>query len=252
MLNIDVAVNSFWQFARFWRNGETAKFEMSCENGTIEMNISSKLGHPDLLHFPPPPPPPPTIPPPPFKRKNASQLQRKERRQQTQAQENIDDDLETLEEPDIESEANVTHVKICSSSTSPPHTLPPLLPRIHLPLQGQPFSSPSHLPTSTPSLLSNQTSFECTKCVDIFQNEEALQTHMMINHTTPVNMNKLDYLRVFKCEACYFESSNINEIEAHIKIHIPLHISLLKPPLRKQDFGAFAHPPFESTFTQCL
>ena len=182
MLNIDVAVIRLLQLARFWRNRETANFEMSCENSTIEMNISAKLGHPDHLHFPPPIPPPPTIPSPPFKRKTASQLQRKERRQQNQAQENRDDDLETAEEPDIESEANIIHV--------------------------QPISFPSHLPTSTPSLLSNPTSFKCTKCEDIFQNEEALQTHMMSRHTE--SMSKLDDMRVFKCEACNFESSNIN------------------------------------------
>ena len=58
MLNIEVAVNSFWQFARIWKDGETVKFEISCENGTLEMNISAKLGHPDHLHFPSPPPPP--------------------------------------------------------------------------------------------------------------------------------------------------------------------------------------------------
>ena len=83
MLNIDVAVNNFWQFARFWKNGETAKFQMSCENGVLEMNLSSRLGHPDLLHFPPPPPPPPPSPPTPpaFIRKTPSQLRRKERRQ---------------------------------------------------------------------------------------------------------------------------------------------------------------------------
>ena len=56
MLNIDVAVNSFWQFARCWKNCEKAKLELSCENGYLGMNLSARLGHPDILHFHPPPP----------------------------------------------------------------------------------------------------------------------------------------------------------------------------------------------------
>ena len=47
------------------------------------------------------------------------------------------------------------------------------------------------------------------------------------------------------------ESSNINEIESNIKIHIPLHISILKPHLKKQDFRAFAHSQFETIFKHC-
>ena len=65
-------------------------------------------------------------------------------------------------------------------------------------------------------------------------------------------MNRLDVIRVFNWEACNFESSNIIEMEEHIKIYIPLHISLLKHPPKKQDFGAFDPPPFESTFKHCL
>ena len=80
MLNIEVAVNSFWQFARLWKNGETSKFEISCENGTLEMNISARLGHPDQLHFPSPPPTPLLSPPPTaYIRKTPSQLRRMER-----------------------------------------------------------------------------------------------------------------------------------------------------------------------------
>ena len=71
---------------------------MSCENGTLEMNISAKLGHPDLLHFLPAPPPPSTIPPTSFKRKTSSQLQRMVRRQQDAAQEVRTDDLESSPE----------------------------------------------------------------------------------------------------------------------------------------------------------
>ena len=86
MLNIDVVSSSFWQFARFWKNVEKAKFQMACENGVLEMNLSYRICHPDLVHFPPPPPPPPPpssppLFPPPFIKKTPSQLRRKERRQ---------------------------------------------------------------------------------------------------------------------------------------------------------------------------
>ena len=67
---------------------------------------------------------------------------------------------------------------------------------------------------------------------------------MKNNHTTTENMNKLDDIRVFKCEACNLERFIINEIEANIKIHIPLHISLFKPPLKKQDLVEFAHSSY--------
>ena len=90
MLNIEVAQDSFWQFARFWKNGETATFELSCKHGLLEMKMSTKVGHPANMHFPPPPHVPP--PPPFIKRKFPSQLRSHIRRQQTQAEEapNVD------------------------------------------------------------------------------------------------------------------------------------------------------------------
>ena len=57
MLNIDFALNSFWQFARHWKKCDMSKLELSCETGGLLMNMTSKLGHPDKLHFPPPPDP---------------------------------------------------------------------------------------------------------------------------------------------------------------------------------------------------
>ena len=130
MLNIDIAINSFRQFARFWKNGETAKFEMSCENGTLGMNMSANLGHPDLLHFPHPPPPF-SPPPAPYIRKTPSQLRRMERRQKEKAdkgkvQENksdeeSEDDEDNLETPATSKNENSTF-KIADEqlSSSPP------------------------------------------------------------------------------------------------------------------------------------
>ena len=73
MLNTDVALNSFWQFARHWKNCDTSKLELSCEAGSLQMTMTSKLGHPDKLHFPPPPDPL-------IKKKSPSMVRRQERR----------------------------------------------------------------------------------------------------------------------------------------------------------------------------
>ena len=81
--NLDVAVSSFWQLARHWNQGHKAKLELSCENGSLHMQLSAVLGHPDQPHFPHPPPQhhPPSSPPP-KKKKSPSQLRRQERRKQ--------------------------------------------------------------------------------------------------------------------------------------------------------------------------
>ena len=61
------------KLARHWQHGETAKLEMSCENGSLNIRLNAKLGLPDLLHFHHPSAPP-------CKRKSPSQLRRQERR----------------------------------------------------------------------------------------------------------------------------------------------------------------------------
>ena len=60
---------------------------------------------------------------------------------------------------------------------------------------------------------------------------------MMSNHIATEIKILSEIFRLFQCETCEFESFNIDEFEAHIKIHIPLHTSLPKSPLKKQDFG---------------
>ena len=85
MSNLDVAVASFWQLARHWNKGDKAKLELSCEDGSLHMQLSAVLGHPDLPHFPHPPSPPPFPPPTALsakKKKSPSQLRRQERRRQ--------------------------------------------------------------------------------------------------------------------------------------------------------------------------
>jgi hypothetical protein len=80
MLNLEIALESFWQLARHWKMGDTAKLELSCEGGNLQMNFSAKLGHPDLQHFTQERLSPSTSPPPSCKRKTPSQLRRQDRR----------------------------------------------------------------------------------------------------------------------------------------------------------------------------
>ena len=84
MSNRDVAVSSFWQLARHWKSGGKAKLELTCEDGSLQMHLSTVLGHPDHPHFPHPPPPhlphPPPFHPIPKKNKSPSQLRRQEQR----------------------------------------------------------------------------------------------------------------------------------------------------------------------------
>ena len=76
MSNLDVALAGFWQIARHWKQGDTAKIELSCEAGSLLMQLTAKLGHPDQPHFPS------TSLSPALKRKSPSQLRRQERRRQ--------------------------------------------------------------------------------------------------------------------------------------------------------------------------
>ena len=79
MSNLDVAVSSFWQLARHWKQGEKASLQLSCEDGTLHIQLSADLGHPEEPHFPQSPQTPQTLHPS-CKRKSPSQLRRQERR----------------------------------------------------------------------------------------------------------------------------------------------------------------------------
>ena len=74
-MNLEVALGSFWQLARHWRQGESAKLELSCEDGNLQLQLSAKLGHPDSIHFHDPDP----NSSPYVKKKSPSQLRRQER-----------------------------------------------------------------------------------------------------------------------------------------------------------------------------
>ena len=115
--NLDVAVSSFWQLARHWNQGTKAKLELSCEDGSLHMQLSAVLGHPDQPHFPHPPPPhhPPPPPQPPLltKKKTPSQLRRQEQRQ-CEARKKADEAMSKTHTTD--SEKNVSDSDIVSKS----------------------------------------------------------------------------------------------------------------------------------------
>ena len=66
-----MALSSFWQLARHWQQDKAAKLEMSCEAGSLHIQLNAMLGNSDLLHFHRPSAPP-------CKRKSLSQLRRQE------------------------------------------------------------------------------------------------------------------------------------------------------------------------------
>ena len=53
MLNIDLAVASFWQLARHWKSEQTAKLELACEGGNLYLKQSCKAWSfsPSPFHF---------------------------------------------------------------------------------------------------------------------------------------------------------------------------------------------------------
>ena len=79
MLNLDIAVSSFWQLARHWKSGESAKLELECEGGNLNIQLSARLGHPDSVHFPTPSP---ASTQSSCKRKSPSKLRRQKRRRE--------------------------------------------------------------------------------------------------------------------------------------------------------------------------
>jgi hypothetical protein len=115
MSNLDVAVGSFWQLARHWKNGDKAKLELSCEDGSLHMQLSAVLGLPDQPHFSHPPPPSHPAPPPPLKKKSPSQLRRQERRQREAEARAADEAVSNLninsKEPESELLSDVSNPK---------------------------------------------------------------------------------------------------------------------------------------------
>ena len=159
MLNIEDAQDSFWQFARFWKDGETSKFKLSCQNGILDMIISARIGHPDHMHFPPPPhvPHPPSV----IKRKSPSQLRRQVRRQEKQAEKTPNNNLK---ETEAEAESNVTLLQL---SLSPGENG---WPDCATPNTNKNFEFPHQLDE------------KYDVCESTFPNKNSLECHIVSNH----------------------------------------------------------------------
>ena len=43
MSNLDVVLASFWQLARHWQHGEAAKLKLSCEAGSLKIQLNAMI-----------------------------------------------------------------------------------------------------------------------------------------------------------------------------------------------------------------
>ena len=50
-MNLKVALGSFWQLARHWKESNVAKLALSCEDGNHQMQLSARLSHPNQPHI---------------------------------------------------------------------------------------------------------------------------------------------------------------------------------------------------------
>ena len=138
MLNLDIAVSSFWQLARHWKSGESAKLELECEGGNLNIQLSARLGHTDSVHFPAPSP---ALTQSSCKRKSPSKLRRQKRRQEEAIHEA--ENANPMEE-------NVSHQSEKSVDTHPEEAVP-------IPEEGL-----VHKPAEKPAKQSLQ--FKCEHC----------------------------------------------------------------------------------------
>ena len=160
MSNLDVALSSFWQLARHWKQGDTAKLELSCEAGSLHLQLSAKLGHPDHIHFPQ------SLNSSSCKKKSPSQLRRQERRRQQAlskaANENVsqESDKNTFDNVPTSKEAEMLN----ETNENPKKKLTEKLVDSKLPIQ------------------SKQTSFKCDLCDYKGESSVGLRMHISRKH----------------------------------------------------------------------
>ena len=160
MSNLDVALSSFWQLARHWKQGDTAKLELSCEAGSLHLQLSAKLGHPDHIHFPQ------SLNSSSCKKKSPSQLRRQERRRQQAlskaANENVsqESDKNTFDNVPTSKEAEMLN----ETNENPKKKLTEKLVDSKLPIQ------------------SKQTSFKCDLCDYKGESNVGLRMHISRKH----------------------------------------------------------------------
>ena len=218
MSYLDAALGSFWQLTRHCQQDENEKLEMSCESGSLNIQLNAKLGHPDLLPFH-------HASAPPCKWKSSSQLRRQERRRHA-AKTNVEEAKSTqnLSAEDIAPSKEAEKPKESFLEHENPQYSSYISPMIN---------------TEKPSQL-----FKFYHC-DFVNVDSSVRHHMSITHKS------------FSCEYCNFYKMFSDIMKTHIqrKPHnVPsTHIIYypFKYPLQKKNFDC-AHPQYDPKFTKCL
>ena len=183
MLNLDIAVSSFWQLARHWKSGETAKLELECEGGNLNLQLSTRLGHPDNVQFPAPNPAPAQTS---CKNKSPSQLRRQKRRKE-----------EALNKADKAiplKEATSTHSEKEHVQTPPAKAVTILEENIvKKPAEKSPEES---------------LSFKCEHCDHVVGCEAKLRKHMNTEH-------KEQTFIAFQCDQCGYVGASEKGLKQH-------------------------------------
>ena len=194
MLNLDVAVASFWQLARHWKSGDSSKLELVCEGGNLHIQLSATLGHPDHVHFPAPSPAPSPPPPPApstfFKRKSPSQLRRQVRRQE-----------EALVKADKAAPNKATSNKEDIYSTSEKEVFE------------TPEESEEDLSEVNVMLFAKKPAniFKCDQCGHTGSCKEAMTKHVKENHKEVTTKS-------FQCDQCEYETASDKGLKQHQRI----------------------------------
>ena len=196
MLNIDIAVSSFWQLARHWKSGQAAKLELECEGGNLNLQLSARLGPPDNVHFPAPHSVPAQSS---CKRKSPSQLRRQKRRQE-EALLKADKAAPVEEATSNHSEKEVTE----GIHTTPEQAL------------ATPEESLVKKPAEKPA--KESLSFKCDHCDHRVSCNTKLRKHIITEHkengpkyipTTPTS---------FQCFQCNFKGASEKGLKQHIRM----------------------------------
>ena len=211
MSNLDIAVSSFWQLARHWKSGQKAKLELACEDGSLHLQLSTMLGHPDHASFPPSPSS--------CKRKSPSQLRRKERRRE-QGLHTAGKAASDENDSSQHSEKETTEELFIPEDT------------IEVPAADK-TTKPAEKPAKAASLKCDQCAYEvickaslikhvlkkhkkavtherfkCNECSENQENKNDLTNHMISEHDHPGE--------ILSCDLCQFMTSRMTCLSIHI------------------------------------
>ena len=218
---------TFWQLARHWKNGDKAKLELSCES--LHIQLSARLGPPELQHFPDPPPIIPSV-----KKKSPSQLRRQERRRQEALSKS---NMATTKEPEQDATENITVFEEAGKSKEK--------------------SDNSKKKSSKKNVAEKVTISEEAG------NSKACADKPAINHSEK-EAEVLSSSLVFKCDQCNFTSNSDKGLKVHTRMKHCIsqhdgHEEEADEPdtVNKEkttDFTALCHlhPEYSTTYPQLL